>query len=258
MMKFVVEAKYKIDSNSNKDTYLEYLRKNFEPSFLCSSLCSQPRDNLPYEDWQISLSFWYLTWKKFWEHLKSIKDILVSAYNCDTDLSGDLRVKKLPLMTFLQKFQNLQSPSWKDHKVHHLLLVLPQILHNTGFSELLHATFVSRVFTTRHFCFQQHYSPYTLKYLMQLPTVYIWKNQMSCVQSVQLSTLIFCRPRSYICTKAGSLNSKGHMIHLVIIGKNSIKSALGILQSSFQLSGYIQYRIEKKIVSSDLHVPGSY
>lgn len=130
--------------------------------------------------------------------------------------------------------------------MHHFLLVLPQILHNAGFSELLHATFVSHAFTNRHFCFQQHYFLYTLKYLMQLPIVYIWKNQMSCVQSVQLSTLIFCRLRSYISTEARYLNSKGHMTHSVIMSKNSIKSALGILQSSFQLSGYIQYRIEKK------------
>lgn len=99
--------------------------------------------------------------------------------------------------------------------------------------------------------------PYTLKYLTQLPTVYICKNQMSCVQSVQLSTLIFYRLRSCICTEAGSPNSKGHMTHSIIMGKNSIKSALGILQSPFQLSDYIQYRIEKKIVRPDLHVPAS-
>lgn len=129
------------------------------------------------------------------ERCKSIKKILVSPRNCDTDLSGALRVKKLPLITFLQNFQNLQSPSWKDHKMHHSLLVLPQILCNTGFSELFHATFVCHVFTTRHFYFQQHYFPKTLKYLMQLPTVYIWKNQTLCVQSVQLSTFMFCRTR---------------------------------------------------------------
>lgn len=135
-------------------------------------------------------------------------------------------------MTFLQKFQNLQSPSRKDHKMKHLLLVLPQILCNTGFSELLHATFLSHVFTTRHFCFQQHYFHNSLKYLIELPTVYIWKNQTSCLQSVQLSTLIFCRLRSYICTEAESLNSKGDMTHTIIMGKNSVIPALGILQSS--------------------------
>lgn len=114
--------------------------------------------------------------------------------------------------------------------MHHSLLVLPQILCNTGFSELFHATFVSHVFTTRHFYFQQHYFPNTLKYLMQLPTVYIWKNQTLCVQSVQLSTFVFCRTRFQICTEAGSLNSKGDMTHAVLMGKNSIKPALRILQ----------------------------
>lgn len=59
----------------------------------------------------MSLSFRYLTWKKNWEDLKSIKEILASPHNHDTDLAGALRVKKLPLMIFLQKFQNLQSPS---------------------------------------------------------------------------------------------------------------------------------------------------
>lgn len=62
----------------------------------------------------------------------------------------------------------------------------------------------------RHFCFQQHYFPNTLKYLMQLPTVSIWKNQTSCMQSVQLSTLIFCRLRPYICTEAVSKFQRKH------------------------------------------------
>lgn len=138
----------KLIPNSNKDTYLGYLRKNFEPRFLCSSLCSQPRDNLPREDWQMSLSFTYLTRKKtpevsqiyqrnsgfttqlWYRFIRSPQSKETSSH----DISS-----KVPKSSVLS--------SWKDYKMHHSLLVLPQILGNTGFSELLDAAFVSHVFT---------------------------------------------------------------------------------------------------------------
>lgn len=244
----------KLIPNSNKDTYLGYLRKNFEPNFLCSSLCSQSRDNLPYEDWQMSLSFWYLMWEK--------KLRASEIYHRHSGFSTQLR------------YRFIRRPQSKETSPHDISSEVPKssVTKLKGpqnapfsFSTATNSTQHRLLWTTTcYFCVPCfHYGtllfpaaqfPYTLEYLTQLPTVYIWKNQMSCVQSVQLSTLIFCRLRSYICTEAGSLNSKGHTTHSIIKGKNNIKSALGILQFPFQLSDYIQYRIEKKIVRPDLHV----
>lgn len=89
--------------------------------------------------------------------------------------------------------------------MHHFLLVLPQILHNTGFSKLLHVTFVS--------CF--HYQTLLLLAALlsshsQVPIavtycVHLEEPNVMCAISPTLHINFLQRLRSYICTEAGSL-----------------------------------------------------
>lgn len=135
-----------IPQSNNKGTYLGHLRKNFEPSFLRPRLTLPTKGQFAISRQTDSPSFRYLTWKK--KYIWSMTNLSVKAkkfrfHHATVVKSHAIYIirspqsKEIPpLITFLQKLQNIGSLTWKDPKTYQPLLVLPEIAYNKGFSEL--------------------------------------------------------------------------------------------------------------------------
>lgn len=138
----------------------------------------------------------------------------------------------LPVITFLQKLQNIGSLIWKDPKMLQPLLVLPEIPCNKGCSEL-YSLILCPVFSQPDT--SVHKQRYFSNTIPNAVTYCVCLEELNITCTISLTLHINLSQTEKTLDLHWSKVSKflqGDTTHCRIMGKNIIKPVLYILQSS--------------------------